>query len=78
MALANMTHNVIDAVSYLRHTAGMIERLLASTEAIADEQVDEVDDTLDHKGGEAACPPLIRLSYVTGLLVKRRELCYEF
>ena len=37
--LANMTQNVMEAVSYFRHTGSMMERLLASNEAMVEEQV---------------------------------------
>lgn len=39
MMLANMTQNVMDAVAYFRHTAGMIERVLANSDTLVEEQV---------------------------------------
>ena len=37
--LANMTQNVMDAVAYFRHAGDMMERLMATTEGVAIEQV---------------------------------------
>ena len=44
--LANMTQNVMEAVSYFRHTGSMLERLLASNEAMAEEQVSQCQTLL--------------------------------
>lgn len=37
--LANMTHNVQESVAYLRHTGGLLERLVTNTETLQLEQV---------------------------------------
>ncbi|KAK7508495.1 hypothetical protein BaRGS_00000061, partial [Batillaria attramentaria] len=48
--LANMTQNVMEATAYFRHTGSMIERLLARTESISEEQTRLRFDVLEASG----------------------------
>ncbi|XP_076460467.1 uncharacterized protein LOC143293467 [Babylonia areolata] len=75
--LANMTRNVMDAVAYFRHTGGMMERLLATTESVAREQTqlryDMLDSGLWAPGPDGAFPDDQHVTNASDLLPREGD-----